>query len=62
MCVCVQGEAGVIELLELLKEELQLAMALSGKKHTHRASALWRYTQLLFQVFSQTTLCMPLCV
>lgn len=27
----IQGEQGVIEVLELLKQELQLAMALSGK-------------------------------
>lgn len=29
-----QGEQGVIELLELLKDELRLAMALSGNKNT----------------------------
>lgn len=29
----IQGERGVIEVLELLKQELQLAMALSGNTH-----------------------------
>ncbi|XP_026207229.1 hydroxyacid oxidase 1 [Anabas testudineus] len=33
-----QGEAGVIELLELLKEELQLAMALSGCRSVSEVS------------------------
>lgn len=35
MGVCVQGEQGVTELLELLKEELRLAMALSGNANTN---------------------------
>ncbi|XP_039972385.1 hydroxyacid oxidase 1 isoform X1 [Xiphias gladius] len=38
-----QGEQGVSDLLELLKEELKLAMALSGntQMHTHREITLW---------------------
>lgn len=35
VCVSVQGEQGVIEILELLKKELQLSLALSGTTHTH---------------------------
>lgn len=31
-----QGEQGVIEVLELLKQELQLAMALSGNTHQRK--------------------------
>lgn len=32
----IQGEQGVIEVLELLKEELRLAMALSGNTHKRK--------------------------
>lgn len=32
----IQGEQGVIEVLELLKQELRLAMALSGKTHQRK--------------------------
>lgn len=39
MRVCVQGEQGVVELLQLLEEELRLAMALSGNSNTWLVSA-----------------------
>lgn len=61
MCVCVQGKEGVIELLDLLKEELRLAMALSGKIHTQGTFMVETNTYYIKHFLRPPFVCLCVC-